>query len=482
MFKSKIALKLAVNFVLALVIFSLIISSVFFILFKDYTVEIHKIQLQKYAQTMAEILSANLTHGMHRGTMMGLPLICDSMDMGIWIVDENMNLIMPNTRHFMRHNMHNRMNYQYKFADLPPNASEVINEVFADKTVFSEGFSDVLSQLTLTAGVPIKDDTGKVIGAVLLHSPVSGMEEAVRQGLVILSISIGLALAVVFVLSLGLVYIFTKPLNKMKQVALKLAQGEYKTQCNVMQNDEIGELANVLDLLAARLDEASQESLKLEQMRKDFISNISHELRTPVTVIRGSLEALCDKVVTEPEKVEQYHQQMLSEAKFLQRLVGDLLDLSRLQNPDFAIEKQPLLLNDVLSDVMRSARQIAKNKNVEIDFCQKSGNLPLEGDYGRLRQMFLIILDNAVKFSHAGGKVEVIATNEDIVIRDYGIGIDEKDLAHIFERFYKTKGEKNKTGTGLGLAIAKQIAMRHNIELTAANHAGKGAEFKFKLP
>ena len=92
------------------------------------------------------------------------------------------------------------------------------------------------------------------IGAVLLHSPVSGMEEAVRQGLVILSISIGLALAVVFVLSLGLVYIFTKPLNKMKQVALKLAQGEYKTQCNVVQNDEIGELANVLDLLAMRLD------------------------------------------------------------------------------------------------------------------------------------------------------------------------------------------------------------------------------------
>ncbi len=481
MFKSKIALKLAVNFVLALVIFSLIISSVFFILFKDYTVEIHKIQLQKYAQTMAEILSANLTHGMHRGAMMGLPLICDSMDMGIWIVDENMNLIMPNTRHFMRHNMHNRMNYQYKFADLPPNASEVINEVFADKTVFSEGFSDVLSQLTLTAGVPVKDDTGKVIGAVLLHSPVSGMEEAVRQGLVILSISIGLALAVVFVLSLGLVYIFTKPLNKMKQVALKLAQGEYKTQCNVVQNDEIGELANVLDLLAVRLDKASQESLKLEQMRKDFISNISHELRTPVTVIRGSLEALCDKIVTEPEKVEQYHRQMLNEAKFLQRLVGDLLDLSRLQNPDFAIEKQSLLLNDVLSDALRSARQIAKAKDIAIDFEQK-GPLPLEGDYGRLRQMFLIILDNAVKFSQTGGKVEVIATDKDITVRDYGVGIDEKDLAHIFERFYKTKGEKNKTGTGLGLAIAKQIAARHNIELTATNHTGGGAEFKFKLP
>ena len=155
--------------------------------------------------------------------------------------------------------------------------------------------------------------------------------------------------------------------------------------------------------------------------------------------------------------------------------------MSRLQNPDFAIEKQSLLLNDVLSDALRSARQIAKAKDIAIDFEQKCP-LPLEGDYGRLRQMFLIILDNAVKFSQTSGKVEVIATDKDITVRDYGVGIDEKDLAHIFERFYKTKGEKNKTGTGLGLAIAKQIAARHNIELTATNHTGGGAEFKFKLP
>lgn len=485
MFKSKIALKLAVNFALALIIFSLILSGVFFVLFKDYTVEIHKIQLQKYAQSMAALLStdAPTLHNRHGrggggGMMMCIPYLCDSMNVGIWIVDENLNLIMPNTRHGMRHNMV----YQYKFADLPPNASEVINEVFEDKTVFSEDFSDVLSQLTLTAGVPIKDDTGKIVGAVLLHSPVAGMEDALKQGLFILSVSIALALTVVFILSLGLVYLFTKPLNKMKEVALKLAQGDYKTRCDVVQNDEIGELAKVLDLLAVRLDDASQESLKLEKLRKDFISNISHELRTPVTVIRGSLEALCDKVVTEPEKIEQYHQQMLNEAKFLQRLVGDLLDLSRLQNPDFAIEKQPLYLNDVLSDAMRSARQIAKAKDIKIDFILNEANLKMEGDYGRLRQMFLIILDNAIKFSHAGGKVEVIAKDKDITIRDYGIGIKQEDLEHIFERFYKTKGEKNKTGTGLGLAIAKQIAQRHDISLTARNHAEGGAEFNFKLP
>lgn len=173
---------------------------------------------------------------------------------------------------------------------------------------------------------------------------------------------------------------------------------------------------------------------------------------------------------------------MLNEAKFLQRLVGDLLDLSRLQNPDFAIEKQELNLNDVISDVVRSARQIAKNKNININIDLKNPNLKISGDYGRLRQMFLIILDNAIKFSFANNKVDVLAKNDTIIIRDYGIGINEKDLPHIFDRFYKTHGEHNKVGTGLGLAIAKQIAERHNIELIAQNNFDGGAKFIFKIP
>ena len=268
----------------------------------------------------------------------------------------------------------------------------------------------------------------------------------------------------------------------MKSVAMQLAEGNYQAKCNIKQKDEVGELANVMDLLAGRLDEASKESLKLEQMRKDFVSNISHVLRTPVTVIRGSLEALCDKIITDPKQIDEYHLQMLNEAKFLQRLVGDLLDLSRLQNPDFAIEKQELNLNDVISDVVRSARLIAKNKNININIDLKNTNLKNTGDYGRLRQMFLIILDNAIKFSFENNKVDVLAKNDTIIIRDYGKGINEKDLPHIFDRFYKTHGEHNKVGTGLGLAIAKQIAERHNIELIAQNNFDGGAKFIFKIP
>lgn len=476
MLNNKIALKLSLSFALALIIFSIIISGVFLVLFKQYTVDLHKTQLQNYAQSLAQSLS---TGRRYNGMGYGAHLYFSSEIMGynVWIVDENMNVITPRN---MQH--HKMMHANYTFSELPPNASEVIREVFQDKTVFSEGFSDVLSQLTLTVGVPIKDANGKVWGAVLLHSPVEGTTDGIYQGLMILGISIILALIIVLALAILFSYFFTKPLTKMKSVAIQLAEGNYQAKCNIKQKDEVGELANVMDLLAGRLDEASKESLKLEQMRKDFVSNISHELRTPVTVIRGSLEALCDEIITDPKQIDEYHLQMLNEAKFLQRLVGNLLDLSRLQNPDFAIEKQELNLNDVISDVVRSAKQIAKNKNVSINIDLKNPNLKIFGDYGRLRQMFLIILDNAIKFSFENNKVDVLAKNDTIIIRDYGIGINEKDLPHIFDRFYKTHGEHNKVGTGLGLAIAKQIAERHNIELIAQNNFDGGAKFIFKIP
>ena len=476
MLNNKIALKLSLSFALALIIFSIIISGVFLVLFKQYTVDLHKTQLQNYAQSLAQSLSSGKRYN---GMGYGAHLYFSSEIMGynVWFVDENMNVITPRN---MQH--HKMMHANYTFSELPPNASEVIREVFQDKTVFSEGFSDVLSQLTLTVGVPIKDANGKVWGAVLLHSPVEGTTDGIYQGLMILGISIILALIIVLALAILFSYFFTKPLTKMKSVAMQLAEGNYQAKCNIKQKDEVGELANVMDLLAGRLDEASKESLKLEQMRKDFVSNISHELRTPVTVIRGSLEALCDKIITDPNQIDEYHLQMLNEAKFLQRLVGDLLDLSRLQNPDFAIEKQELNLNDVISDVVRSASQIAKNKNININIDLENPNLKISGDYGRLRQMFLIILDNAIKFSFENNKVDVLVKNDTIIIRDYGIGINEKDLPHIFDRFYKTHGEHNKVGTGLGLAIAKQIAERHNIELIAQNNFDGGAKFIFKIP
>ena len=162
--------------------------------------------------------------------------------------------------------------------------------------------------------------------------------------------------------------------------------------------------------------------------------------------------------------------------------MGDLFELTRLQNVDFQIEKAPTNLTDALSDAIRSARRLAAQREIAI----VSGDLPpilMTADFGRLRQMFLIVLDNAVKFSPAKGVVEITVTKEgprwSIALRDHGPGIAKAVLPHLFQRFRRQKSEANAGGTGLGLAIAKAIADRHDIALTAANAADGGAIFTF---
>lgn len=474
MLKSKIARKLSRNFTVVLLAFALIVGSVFFFLFRSYTVERNKIELENYGQSLVDSLlaeSGTLGKGMG-GYGAYLRFISEVSDTEVWVVDENMNLITAGKGKGGRYG-------GYSMTELPANAKEVIDEVLTGKTVNSKGFSDVLSTLTLTVGVPIQTKKGDIIGAVLLHSPVDGTMASMERGLIVLAISILVALIASVLLSLGMSASFTKPLSKMKRATNSMMQGDYTVRCGVEQKDEIGELSADLDLLALRLDEAREETQKLEQMRRDFVANISHELRTPVTVIRGSLEALCDKVVDTPEKVADYHSQMLEEAKFLERLIGDLLDLSRLQNMNFAIEMLPVNICDVIEDASRSASRIAQQKDVFVSVQLQSACVETLGDYGRLRQMFVIVLDNAIKFSPQGAQVEIEVEEYQVIIRDHGCGIDFAHLPHIFERFYKTYGEQNKTGTGLGLAIAKQIADRHGILLSVANNSEGGTQFTF---
>ncbi|MPN54097.1 Alkaline phosphatase synthesis sensor protein PhoR [bioreactor metagenome] len=137
----------------------------------------------------------------------------------------------------------------------------------------------------------------------------------------------------------------------------------------------------------------------------------------------------------------------------------------------------PLNLIDVLNDAIRSIKHIALTKNITINYSSKINQKNMDGDYGRLRQMFLVILDNAIKFSPENQFIDINVDKDKITITDYGAGIHKKDLNHIFERFYKTSDEGNKNGTGLGLAISKEIAERHNLNLSVESSFGNYTSF-----
>ena len=281
-----------------------------------------------------------------------------------------------------------------------------------------------MDETSLTVGVPIVNKSNQVIGAVLLHSPVVGVNLAIKEGIIILIASTTVALLLASALALILSRYFTKPLVKINEKSLQLIDGDYQVNFKVNQKDEIGQLASTLDILAKRLLIAKNEEEKLEKMRQDFIANISHELKTPVTVMRGSLEALVDEVVSDKALIKDYHKQMLNEAKFLERLINDLLDLSKLQSLEFKIVKREVSISDVIDDVVKSAKKLAKDKDIEIEVIREVSDIRMLADYQRLRQMFMVVLDNAVKFSKFGSKVTVTMSKDQIIIKDYGEGIE----------------------------------------------------------
>ena len=201
-----------------------------------------------------------------------------------------------------------------------------------------------------------------------------------------------------------------------------------------------------------------------------------------MTVIRGSLEALRDGVVTEPEDVAEFHEQMYNESLFLQRLINDLLDLSRLQNTDFPIEKEPLDLCAVVQDAVRGSRRLGLEKELTITAELDKEPYLLSSDYGRLRQMLMIFLHNSIKFSPENSSIEVQLVGNELRITDHGCGMKAEDVPHAFDRFYKARNEQNKSGSGLGLAIAKQIALRHEMQLKLESEVGKGTTITVLLP
>lgn len=479
--KHKITYRLIGYFSAVLLLFSLIAGVLFWVLFARHTAEIHEAELKERAVSIADTLSEFSRRGGYRGRGRSggygayLRFIDEIAMSEVWLADEHAQTIQIC-----------QSNSSLSYSELPAGAEELISQVFAGNVVSNTEFSPLLDAPSITVGAPVYDAAGNITAAVLLHSPIHGLSSAQRDGILILVFCILTALFLAIVLSILLARHFISPLRKIGQAADRVMKGDYSARTKVSQNDEIGVLAGNIDGLFVQLSNVEDERKKLDKMRQDFVSNISHELRTPVTVIKGSLEVLENGLITDPKEMQEYFRQMSSDTEHLQRLVNDLLELSRLQSTNFKIEKAELNLADILKEAVRSMQRISEQKQVAIRLENEAGNVCFFGDYGRLRQMFMIILDNAVKFAPADSEVSVKMRYEGkeklvISISDRGSGILPEEIPYIFDRFYKERSEQNKSGSGLGLSIAKQIAIRHHITIQCESNARDCTTFSFLI-
>lgn len=233
------------------------------------------------------------------------------------------------------------------------------------------------------------------------------------------------------------------------------------------------------------------EVRKLENIRRDFVANVSHELRTPLTSIRGFLEALVDGVVEDKETKERYYNIMLEETIRLDRLINDLLDLSKIESGKVEWEFKKIDLNFLFEDIKNKLKPQLEGNEINL-LCKIPPDIsPVRGDYDRISQIFINLLDNAVKFTPRGKNIEVGAkelykeNKVKIWVKDEGEGIDEKELKKIWQRFHKVEKSRNRSisgsGTGLGLSIVKHLVENHGGEVEVESITGKGTTFTFTL-
>ena len=336
----------------------------------------------------------------------------------------------------------------------------------------------IFTQDVLTVSAPITGNY-QTYGYVLVHLPISELI-AMRDGIIdILFISSG----IIFGLSLIILVIFTFtvyfPLKKITVAANQYAEGNLKYKVKLHTQDEIGYLGDTLNYM-------SDELSKSEEYQRNFIANVSHDFRSPLTSIKGYLEAILDGTIP-PELQEKYLTRVISETDRLNKLTQGLLTLNSLDSKGY-LSRSNFDINRVIKDTAASFEGTCNSKDLVLDLTFSDAITMVYADLGKIQQVLYNLIDNAIKFSHPNSVIYIQTTIKYekvfVSVKDTGIGIPKDNLKKIWERFYKTDQSrgKDKRGTGLGLAIVKEIIQNHGETIDVISTQGVGTEFIFSLP
>lgn len=317
-------------------------------------------------------------------------------------------------------------------------------------------------------------------GYVLIHMPMRQLT-AERDGLLNVTY---LTLLFIFGLSLMILAAFTvtvyRPLKKITEAARQYAQGNFQYQLEIYGEDEIGQLAATLNYMAHELKET-------DDYQKKFVANISHDFRSPLTSIKGYVEAMLDGTIP-PEMQEKYLNIVLMETERLNKLTSGLLTLNSFDTKKNRLDITDFDINKVIKNTVSSFEGRCTERHISIELLFDAREQFVSADMGKIQQVMYNLLDNAIKFSPNDSQITIETTLRHekvfISVKDQGIGIPKDSMKKIWERFYKTDASRgrDKKGTGLGLSIVKEIITSHGEHINAISTEGVGTEFIFTLP
>ncbi len=351
--------------------------------------------------------------------------------------------------------------------------------ILFDSTDESVG-KDAFSEKNLTVFSPITSNY-RIHSYVMIHKTVSSITQNANGFMNIVFYTIEFVFLTALFLLLLFAHGFYRPLHRLTIVSESYAKGNFEPRTQIHRNDELGYLANTMDYMANELD-------TLEEDQRKFISNVSHDFRSPLTSIKGYIEAMLDGTIP-PELQNKYLNIILFETERLTKLTQGILDLNRFgQHRGMMLDLTDFDINRMIKTTILTFEGTCSAKGLSFDLVLTGQKLYVHGDMSKIQQVLYNLIDNATKFSHndASIKIETSIKNEKVLIsvKDSGIGIPAESIKKIWDRFYKTdlSRGKDKRGTGLGLAIVKEIIQAHNEHINVISTEGVGTEFIFTLP
>ena len=398
-----------------------------------------------------------------------LQVYAADMDSDIIVVDNNARVVMAVSKN---PNVVSGM----------PLHSESIDKALSQSSYFEKGTLGGIypeERYISTRLITTRDGYG-VVGTVIVTTNTKDIDSFTGMVMQIFVLA-AIATLSMSILAIGVFsYNMVRPLRQMSTAAKQFGKGDFSVRVTATGNDEIKELATAFNNMAESLSSS-------EMIRKSFVANVSHELKTPMTTIAGFIDGILDGTI--PKDRQDYYLHIVSdEVKRLSRLVRSMLDLSRIDSGELKLNFQRFDLLEVLINVILTFEQEVDRKNIEIRGLDTLTPIYIYGDKDLLHQVIYNLVENAVKFTNEGGYIafNIVENGEqiDFIIKNSGMGIKDSEVDLIFGRFYKTdkSRSKDKKGLGLGLYLVRSIVRMHGGDITARSVVGDYTEFDFYLP
>ena len=468
--KKSITYRLIVIFTSITGTFLILIGIIFSVWFNIYQVSERKNILEKQLDLIED---ANIAY-LNQNIETSYEQLQDSMS----ILEKTTNMtsiLVDNQNYVYAVSNDNIKDYKYTKINMPKDIVNDLEEDGTERFIFYDNKGVKLEGYIK----PIFYD-GNLSGAILMFGNEKYIESPVK---IYVTIGISVILVIALILSSIIMYFFTrkvliKPLEEINNAAKRISRGDVSNRIIIKSNDEIGELAESFNIMASSLEE-------VDLKRREFISNVSHELRSPITSIKGFILGILDGVI--PKDKENYYLNVVNdEVSRLSRLVNELLDISSMESGKFKLNKVKLDINEIIALCILNLESKIKSKNMNVEVTFHDEHDYVIGDRDRLIQVVTNLVENAIKYGSEKGEIKIDTYKKGnkvyVSIFNSGSTLSKEELINIWDRFYKSdKSRTNKISTGLGLSIVRLIITQHGQDVWAKNIDNKGVKFIFTL-